>query len=84
MEVEQQVDDVRLDADHQKLDYDERDTQREDWLLQMESLHGARPRRIIREHQRWPECVDIFPTGPVNCRHRPIGEIGGISQEMPK
>ena len=25
------------------------DTQREDWLLQMETLHGARPRRITRE-----------------------------------
>ena len=43
MDVEQQVDDARLDADHQKLDYDELDTQREDWLLWTESLHGARP-----------------------------------------
>ena len=28
---------------------DSLDTQREDWLLQMESLHGARPRRNERE-----------------------------------
>ena len=64
--------DVWLDADHQKLDYDERDTQREDWLLRTESLHRARPRRIIREHRRCPECADISRTGPVNCGHRPI------------
>ena len=25
------------------------DTQREDWLLRTESLHGARPRQITRE-----------------------------------
>ena len=43
MDVEQQVDDVRLDADHQKLDYDELDTQREVWLLRTESLHRTRP-----------------------------------------
>ena len=77
MDVEQQADDVRLDANRQKLDYenliddevtllhnkrdthvtdipgsdirDGLDTQREDWLLQTESLHGARPRRITRE-----------------------------------
>ena len=77
MDVEQQADDVRLDADRQKLDYenfiddevtllrhrrntdvtdildsdirDGLDTQREDWLLQTESLHGARPRWITRE-----------------------------------
>ena len=84
MDVEQQVDDVRLDADHQKLDYgnfidddevtlhhqkrdtdvtdspgsdvrDEMDTQREDWLLRTESLHGARPRRTTRER---PPLID--------------------------
>ena len=78
MDVEQQAVDVRLDADHQKLDYenfidddevmlhrrkrdtnvtdipdpdvrDELDTQREDWLIRTESLHGARPRQITRE-----------------------------------
>ena len=92
MDVEQQVDDVRLDADHQKLDYenfidddevtlhrrkrdtdvtdipgsdvrDELDTQREDWLLRTESLHGAHPRQIIREHRRCPEYVDFFSDG---------------------
>ena len=80
----QQADDVRLDANHQKLDYenfidddevtlhrrrrdtdvtdipgsdvrDELDTQREDWLLRMESLHEARPRRMIREQ---PPLID--------------------------
>ena len=84
MDVEQQANDVRLDADRQKLDYenfiddeevtlhrhkrdtdvtdipgsdvrDGLDTQREDWLLQMESLHGARPRRITRER---PPLID--------------------------
>ena len=77
MDVEEQADDVGLDADHQKLDYenltddevtllrhmrdtdvtdipgsdirDGLDTQRENWLLQTEALHGARPRRIISE-----------------------------------
>ena len=78
MDVEQQADDVRLDADHRKLDYenfidddevtlhhrkkdtdvtdipgpdarDDLDTQREDWLLRTESLHGAHPRQITRE-----------------------------------
>ena len=60
MDVKQQVDDVRLDADHQKLDYDERDTQREDWLLRTEYLHGARPGRIIGEHRRCPEYANFF------------------------
>ena len=81
MEVEQQADGVRLDADHQKLDYenfiddeevtllhhtdvtdipgsdvrDGLDTQQEDCLLQTESLHGARPRRITRER---PPLID--------------------------
>ena len=84
MDVEQQADDVWLDADRQKLDYenfiddeevmlhrrkrdtdvtdipgsdvrDELDTQRENWLLRMESLHGARPRRITRER---PPLID--------------------------
>ena len=84
MDVEQQVDHVRLDADHQKIDYgnfmdddevtlhhqmrdtnvtdipgsdvrDEMDTQREDWLLRTESLHGARPRRTTRER---PPLID--------------------------
>ena len=81
MDVEQQADDVRLDADRQTLNYkdfmddkevtllhhkrdmnvpdipgsdvrdglDTSDTQREDWLLQTEPLHGARPRRMTRE-----------------------------------
>ena len=68
MDVEDQADHVRLDADRQKLDYenfiddevtllrhkrdthvtdipgsdirDGLDTQREDWLLQTEALHG--------------------------------------------
>ena len=31
------------------------DTQREDWLLQTEPLHGARPRRITRER---PPLID--------------------------
>ena len=80
MDVEEQADDVQLDADRQKLDYenfiddgitllrhkrdtdvtdilgsdirDGLDTQREDWLLQTEALHGARPRRITRERPR--------------------------------
>ena len=72
------MDDVRLEAGHQILDYknfmddnevtlhrrkkdtdftdipgpdarDDLDTQREDWLLRTESLHGARPRQITRE-----------------------------------
>ena len=33
------------------------DTQREDWLLHTEALHGARPRRITRERPPligWP------------------------------
>ena len=60
MDVEQQVDDVRLDADHQKLDYDELDTQREDWLLLTESLHRTRPRWIIREYRRRPEYEHFF------------------------
>ena len=34
---------------------DELDTQREDWLLRTESLHGARPRRITRER---PPLID--------------------------
>ena len=77
MDVEEQVDAVRQDADHQRLDCenlmddevtllhhrrdtdvtdipgsdirDELNTQRGDWLLQTEALHGARPRRITRE-----------------------------------
>ena len=80
MDMEQKANDVRLEADHQRLDYrnfmdDEEvtllhhkrdtdvpdnpvsdvrdgpymsDTQREDWLLQTEPLHGARPRRTER------------------------------------
>ena len=84
MDVEKHADDVRLDADHQKLDnenfidddevtlhrrrrdtdvtdipgsdvHDELDTQREDWLLRTESLHGARPRWITRER---PPLID--------------------------
>ena len=87
MDVEQQGNDVRLDADHQRLDYknfiedeevtlihhrrdmdvpdnpgldvrdgpDTSDTQREDWLLQTEPLHGARPRRTARER---PPLID--------------------------
>ena len=84
MDVEQQADNVQLDADHQKLDYenfieddevtlhrrkrdmdvtgipgpdtrDDLDTQREDWLLRTESLHGARPRQITRER---PPLID--------------------------
>ena len=87
MDVEQQEDDVRLDADGQRLDYrnlmddedftllhhkrdmnvpdnpgsdlrdglDTSDTQREDWLLQTEPLHGARPRRTTRER---PPLID--------------------------
>ena len=79
--MEQQPDDVRLDADRQKLDcrnfmvdeevtllhhkrdmnvpdipgldvrdgLDTSDTQREDWLLQTEPIHGACPRRMTRE-----------------------------------
>ena len=66
MDVEQQVDDVRLDADHQRLDYDELDTQREDWLLRTESLQWTRPRRIIREYQRCPEYEEIFSTDQVS------------------
>ena len=34
---------------------DELDTQREDWLLRMEALYGARPRRITRER---PPLID--------------------------
>ena len=81
MDMEQQVNDGRLEADHRRLDYrnftddeevtllphkrdmvvpdnlgsdirdgpDTSDTQREDWLLQTEPLHGARPRRNKRE-----------------------------------
>ena len=81
MDVEQQANDVRLNADRQRLDnknfmdYEEvtllhhkrdmnvpdnprsdvrdgpdtSDIQREDWLLQTEPLHGARPRRTARE-----------------------------------
>ena len=81
MYVEQQANDIRLDADRQRLDYrnlmddeevtllhhkrdmnvpndpgsdvrhglDTSDTQQEDWLLQTEPLHGARPRRMARE-----------------------------------
>ena len=81
MDVEQKANDVRLEADRQRLDYinfkddeevtllhherdrdvpdnpgldvhdgpDTSDTQREDWLLQTEPLHGARPRRTERE-----------------------------------
>ena len=84
MDVEQQADDVWLDADRQKLDcenviddeevtvlHHKRDTdvtdipgsdmrdglhtQREDWLLQTEPLHGARPRQITRER---PPLID--------------------------
>ena len=75
MDVEQKANDVRLEADRQRLNYinfmddeevtllhhergrdvpdnpgsdvcdgpDTPDTQREDWLLQTEPLHGARP-----------------------------------------
>ena len=75
MDVEQQVDDVRLDADHQKLYYDEWDAQREDWLLRTESLHGARSRRIIREHRRCPEYAEFFPTEQVHSNHRTIRQI---------
>ena len=60
------MDDVRLDADHQKLDYDELDTQREDWLLRTESLHRTRPRRIIREYRHFPEYEEFFPTDHVS------------------
>ena len=81
MDIEQKVNDGRLEADHRRLDYrnftddeevtllphkrdtdvpnnpvsdvrdgpDTLDTQREDWLLQSEPLHGARPRRNERE-----------------------------------
>ena len=77
MDVEQQVDDVRLDADHQKLDYDELDTQREDWLLRTESLHGARPRWIIRGHRRCPEYAEIFPTDQVS----ETGKFGNRTQK---
>ena len=87
MDMEQQPNDVRLDADRQKLDYrnfmgDEEvtllhhkrdlnvpdnpgldvrdgletsDTQREDWLLLTEPLHGARPRRTATER---PPLID--------------------------
>ena len=81
MDMEQKVNDGRVEADHRRLDYmnctddeevtlllqkmdtdvpdnpvsnvrdgpDTSDTQREDWLLQTEPLHGARPRRNERE-----------------------------------
>ena len=83
MDVEQQANDVRLDADRQKLDnrnfmddekvtqeghecprqsgsdvrdrLDTSDTQREDWLLQTEPLHVARPRRTATER---PPLID--------------------------
>ena len=38
---------------------DELDTQREDWLLRTESIHGARPRQITRER---PPLID-YHTG---------------------
>ena len=63
MDVEQQenfIDDEEVTLHRHKRDTDvtdipgsdvrdELNTQREDWLLQTESLHGARPRRITRE-----------------------------------
>ena len=81
MDIEQKVNDGRLEAYPRRLDYrnftddeevtllphkrdtdvpdnpvsdvrdgpDTSDTQREDWLLQTEPLHGARPRRNERE-----------------------------------
>ena len=77
MDVEQQVDDVRVDADHQKLDYDELDTQREDRLLQMESLHRTRPRQIIREYRRCPEYEEFFPMDQVS----ETGKFGNRTQK---
>ena len=87
MDVEQKANDVRLEADCQRLDYrnfmddeevtllhhkrdmdvpdnpgsdvhdgpDTSDTQREDWLLQTEPLHGTRPRWTEREQ---PPLID--------------------------
>ena len=81
VDMEQQVNDGRMEADHSRLDYriftddeevtllphkrdtevpnnpgsdihdgpDTSDTQREDWLLQTEPLHGVRPRQTDRE-----------------------------------
>ena len=81
MDMEQQVNGDRMEADHRRLDHiiftddeevtllphkrdtgvtdnpgtdirdrpDMSDTQREDWLLQTEPLHGARPRQTDRE-----------------------------------
>ena len=101
---EQQADDVRLDADRQKLDYenfiddeevtllrhkrdtdvpdipgsdihDGLDTQREDWLLQTEPLHGARPRRITRER---PPLIDDH-TGVMDLEA--AGGTGGRKEE---
>ena len=102
MDVEQQANDVRLDADRRTLDYenyiddeevtllrhkrdtdvtdipgsdicDGLDTQREDWLLQTESLHGARPRRITRER---PPLIDDHIRGLWTWRPREVQEAG--------
>ena len=46
-------------------------TQREDWLLPTEPLHGARPRQTGREH---PPVIDNRP---------PIGATGGAAVRKP-
>ena len=52
---------------------DELDTQREDWLLRTESLHGARPRRMTRER---PPLIDDH-TGVMDLEA--AGGTGGLA-----
>ena len=62
----------------------ELDTQREDWLLRTECLHGARPRRITRERppliERQILMEEEVITPPRGGRPAPVNQVppGGV------